>query len=77
MSKIRKPKISTVAFRLTPEEVIRLDKVCEASGLSRSAFFREVLNVQYDKINGNPKLKQALEKVKLASEIFGDFSFLE
>lgn len=71
-----KKNTTSLTFRLSLEEVEKLDAVCELSGLTRSIFFREVINAQYDKINGNPKLKEALEKLKLASDMFGNFSFL-
>lgn len=58
----KKSNIITVRFRDTQLE--KLDALAQLSGSTRSEVLQEIVEAQYDKINGNPQLKQAMQKLR-------------
>lgn len=57
-----------LCLRLSDEDVSRLDVLASAFGLTKSDYLRQSINADYDKLNGNPELKAAVEQIKALSE---------
>lgn len=51
--------------RLKPVTVERLDMLAELSGMSRAEFLNTLINSEYDRVTGNPKLKALLEQMQV------------
>lgn len=62
----KKGNITSVRF--TDEQLKRLEVLAEMSGCTRSEVLQEMVDAQYDKVMGNPKLKMALEQMKALQE---------
>lgn len=52
-------------IRLKPVTVERLDMLAELSGMSRAEYMNMLINAEYDRITGNPKLKALLEQMQV------------
>lgn len=57
-----------VAFRCPDYILAQLDELCQFSGTTRGQFFIECISSEYDKLQGNPKLKEMLETMKQLAE---------
>ena len=60
------PKKNTVAvtFRCDVAVADQLDELCRMMGIKRSEFLISAITSEYDKMQGNPKLKDMLEQLK-------------
>lgn len=63
---------SAICIRLDPEVLEHLDELCKVSGCSRSQFFAACVNTEYDNLQGNPKLKNLLQQMKLLQAQFDE-----
>lgn len=64
------PKKNTVAvtFRCDVAVADQLDVLCRMMGIKRSEFLISAITSEYDKMQGNPKLKDILEQFKQITE---------
>lgn len=64
------PKKNTVAvtFRCDVAVADQLDELCRMMGIKRSEFLISAITSEYDKMQGNPKLKDMLEQFKQITE---------
>lgn len=64
------PKKNTVAvtFRCDVAVADQLDELCRMLGLKRSAFLISAITSEYDRLQGNPKLKDMLKQFKHITE---------
>lgn len=60
------PKKNTIAvtFRCDVAVANQLDELCRMMGIRRSEFLISAITSQYDKMQGNPKMKEMLEQFK-------------
>lgn len=60
------PKKNTIAvtFRCDVAVVDQLDELCRLMGIKRSEFLISAITSEYDKMQGNPKMKEMLEQFK-------------
>lgn len=63
-----------VTFRCPVEVVEQLDELCRVAGCKRSEFFITSITSEYDKLNGNPKLKAIMEQFKAITEQMKELS---
>lgn len=63
------PKKDTVAvtFRCDVSVVNQLDELCKFMGVKRSEFLITAITSEYDRIQGNPKLKEIMEQIRVMS----------
>lgn len=54
----------TTGFRFKPEVLEHLDTLCEIAGVSRTDFLTTAIETEYDKYQGNPKMKALLEQLQ-------------
>ena len=54
----------TVGLRFRPEVVAHLDTLCEVAGLTRTEYLSAAIEADYDKYQGNPKMKALLEQMQ-------------
>lgn len=54
----------TTGFRFKPEVLEHLDTLCEIGGVTRSEFLTAAIETEYDKYQGNPKMKALLEQMQ-------------
>ena len=57
-----------ITFRAPAEVIRQLDELCAMSGIKRSEFIISAITSEYDKMQGNPKLKDMLEQFKQITE---------
>ena len=67
---VTKIKGNTVAvtFRCDVAVADQLDELCRMMGIKRSEFLISAITSEYDKMQGNPKLKDMLEQFKQITE---------
>lgn len=60
------PKKNTIAvtFRCDVAVVDQLDEICRMMGIKRSEFLITAITSEYDKLQGNPKMKEMLDQMK-------------
>jgi hypothetical protein len=60
------PKKNTIAvtFRCDVAVADQLDELCRMMGIKRSEFLISAITSEYDKMQGNPKMKEMLEQFK-------------
>lgn len=60
------PKKNTIAvtFRCDVAVADQLDEICRMLGIKRSEFLITAITSEYDKLQGNPKMKEMLEQMK-------------
>lgn len=60
------PKKNTIAvtFRCDFAVADQLDEICRMMGIKRSEFLITAITSEYDKLQGNPKMKEMLEQMK-------------
>lgn len=60
------PKKNTIAvtFRCDVAVADQLDEICRMMGIKRSEFLISAITSEYDKLQGNPKMKEMLEQMK-------------
>ncbi len=61
-------KTISIAFRCPESVVAQLDELCRMAGCRRSEFLITSITSEYDKMNGNPKLKEIMEQFRSISE---------
>lgn len=63
------PKKNTIAvtFRCDLSVVDQLDEICKLSGIKRSEFLIGAITAEYDRLQGNPKMKEMLEQLRAIS----------
>ena len=57
-----------ITFRAPAEVIRQLDELCAMAGIKRSEFFINSICSEFDKVNGNPKLKKMLEQMREIAE---------
>jgi len=57
-----------ITFRCTNEVCSQLDELCRMAGIKRSEFIASCVTSEYDKMQGNPKLKAIMEQFRSISE---------
>ena len=62
--------IKQVNMKLEEEDVIKLDELCKLSGTSRNVLFSTMIRSEHDKLQGSPKIKEALEQMRILAEKF-------
>lgn len=55
-------KATTMRFK--PEVMEHLDTLCEIAGMNRTEFLTAAIETEYDKYQGNPKMKAILEQLQ-------------
>ncbi|MBQ3550224.1 MAG: hypothetical protein IJA41_04520 [Clostridia bacterium] len=70
-----KKNYETVAIttRMPVEVVVKLDELCKLYDLKRSEVLINLIIGDYDKLQGNPQLKELLAQFKDLSEKFKQF----
>lgn len=60
------PKKNTIAvtFRCDVAVADQLDEICRMVGIKRSEFLITAITSEYDKLQGNPKMKEMLDQMK-------------
>lgn len=60
------PKKNTIAvtFRCDVAVADQLDEICRMIGIKRSEFLITAITSEYDKLQGNPKMKEMLDQMK-------------
>lgn len=60
------PKKNTIAvtFRCDVAVADQLDEICRMMGIKRSEFLITAITSEYDKLQGNPKMKEMLDQLK-------------
>lgn len=60
------PKKNTIAvtFRCDVAVADQLDEICRMMGIKRSEFLITAITSEYDRLQGNPKMKEMLEQMK-------------
>lgn len=60
------PKKNTIAvtFRCDVAVADQLDEICRMMGIKRSEFLIIAITSEYDKLQGNPKMKEMLDQMK-------------
>lgn len=53
-----------VTFRCDVAVADQLDEICRMMGIKRSEFLITAITSEYDKLQGNPKMKEMLEQMK-------------
>lgn len=57
-----------VTFRCNGAVAAQLDELCRMKGIKRSEFLISAITSEYDKMQGNPKLKDMLEQFRHITE---------
>lgn len=63
-----KKETMQITFRAPIEVVEQLDELCRMSGIKRSEFIIACITSEYDKMDGNPKLREIMEQFRAISE---------
>lgn len=63
-----------ITFRAPAEVVRQLDEMCSMTGMKRSDFFINAVTSEYDKMQGNPQLKQMLEQMRNIADLMKQMS---
>ena len=60
------PKKNTIAvtFRCDVAVADQLDEICRMMGIKRSEFLITAITSEYDKLQGNPKMKEMVDQMK-------------
>ena len=60
------PKKNTIAFTFRCDVAVadQLDEICRMMGIKRSEFLITAITSEYDKLQGNPKMKEMLDQMK-------------
>ena len=74
------PKIAEktvqITFRLTVSRVEQLDELCKLFDVSRREFFDGLIVQEYDKLQGNPKLKAMMQQLDILKENIAQMGFI-
>lgn len=64
------PKKNTIAvtFRCDVAVADQLDEICRMMGIKRSEFLITAITSEYDKLQGNPKMKEMLDQMKMIAD---------
>ena len=57
-----------ITFRCSTSVCNQLDELCRMAGIKRSEFITACVTTEYDKMQGNPKLKEIMEQFRSISE---------
>lgn len=63
-----------VTFRCDCAVAAQLDVLCRMMGIKRSEFLISAITSEYDKMQGNPKLKDMLEQFRQITETIKQFT---
>lgn len=60
------PRKNTIAvtFRCDVAVAEQLDEICRMMGIKRSEFLITAITSEYDKLQGNPRMKEMLEQMR-------------
>lgn len=64
-------KSNVVTVRFSNDQLEKLETLAQLSGISRSEVIQEMVDAQYDKIMGNPQLKEALIQMRQLQQQVG------
>lgn len=57
-----------IMTRLSLDVISMLDELCMVSGLKRSEIVANLISAEYDRIHGNPKMKEIVEQMRILTE---------
>lgn len=57
-----------IMMRLNLDVISMLDELCMVSGLKRSEIVTNLVIAEYDRIHGNPKMKEIIEQMRILTE---------
>lgn len=60
----KKKDTMQITFRAPKDVINQLDELCRILGVKRGEFIIVCITSEYDKINGDPKLKEILEQFR-------------
>ena len=63
-----------VTFRCDVAVSEQLDEICRMMGIKRSEFLITAITSEYDRLQGNPKMKEMLEQMKQITETVKQFT---
>ena len=69
-------KTVQITFRLTVSRVEQLDELCKLFDVSRREFFDGLIVQEYDKLQGNPKLKAMMQQLDILKENIAQMGFI-
>lgn len=55
--------LRTVTFRLEPVVYAHMQELCKLAGLRPRGYFSMLIEAEYDRIQGNPKIKELLRQI--------------
>lgn len=56
-------KKEQISFRIPVSVLAQLDEMCKLSNTKRSELVINLITVEYDKLQGNPKVKEIIQKM--------------
>lgn len=59
-----KKDTQAITFRAPSDVVRQLDELCNMMGIKRSEFIVTAITSEYDKLHGNPQMKQMMEQLR-------------
>lgn len=69
--------LKQTAFRIPEETLAKLDEMVQIVGTSRTAFITMKIEQEYEVMQGNPKIKKALNALKECSEIMRNAGLID
>ena len=63
-----------ISFRMSKDVVSKLDELCSIYNMSRRQVIETLIVGEYDKYQGNPKVKEIAEQVKILSDKIKEFA---
>lgn len=61
--------LKQTAFRIPEDTLQKLDEMATIMGTDRTTYINMLINQEYDKYEGSPKMKKALEALRQCQEI--------
>ena len=63
-----------ISVRMSKDVVSKLDELCSIYNMSRRQVIETLIVGEYDKYQGNPKVKEISEQVKILSDKIKEFA---
>ena len=63
------------AYRLSEETLKKIDELSTFARITRTKLITQLVDEAYDKINGNPKLKSAMEDLQRVNELLEQLDY--
>lgn len=64
-----KKDTQAITFRAPTDVIRQLDELCNLMGIKRSEFIVTAITSEYDKLHGNPQMKQMMEQLRQIADI--------